>query len=98
MYNKTSRIIIPTTAWTVATVKINRTRLKTILDRAMKANQLDNWNCGKLEEGDSIFEPRDKYEKELWEAIREENRKLFQRSNAGRNANGGWPRNKKIDL
>lgn len=84
MYTKTSKIIIPTTAWTVATVKINRTRLKTILDRAMKANQLDNWNSGALEEGDSVFEPRDKYEKELWEAIRDENRKLFQRSLAGR--------------
>lgn len=94
MYTKTSKIIIPTTAWTVATVRINRTRLKTILDRAMKANQLDNWNSGALEEGDSVFEPRDKYEKELWEAIRDENRKLFQRSLAGRQ-----PREiKKIDL
>ena len=84
MYNKTSRIIIPTNIWTVSTTRISRTRLKTILDNAMKANQLDNWNRGDVAEGDSIFEPRDQYEKSLWTAIREENRKLFQRSLAGK--------------
>lgn len=84
MYYKTSKIIIPTNIWTTSTIKISRTRLKTILDRAMKANQLDNWNNGDVREGDTIFEPRDRYEKELWEGIREENRKLFQRSSAGK--------------
>lgn len=84
MYYKTSKIIIPVNIWAVATVKISRTRLKTILDRAMKANQLDNWNRGDTKEGETIFEPRDRYEKELWEGIRSENRKLFQRSNAGK--------------
>lgn len=94
MYYKTSKIIIPTNIWTTSTIKISRTRLKTILDRAMKANQLDNWNNGDVREGDTIFEPRDRYEKELWEGIREENRKLFQRSSAGKQ-----PREiKKFDL
>lgn len=84
MYYRTSKIIIPIHIWSTSTIKISRTRLKTILDRAMKANQLDNWNNGDLKEGDTIFEPRDRYEKELWEGIREENRKLFQRSSAGK--------------
>lgn len=84
MYQKTSRICIPTQEWLVATKAVSRTRLKTILDNAAKANQLDNWNNGDLAEGDTLFTPRDDKERKLWKAIREENRKLFQRSAAGR--------------
>lgn len=84
MYYKTSRIIIPTDKWLDCTKKISRTRLKTILDMSAKANQLDNWNNGDLREGDSIFTPRDSYEKLLWDSIRLENLKLFARSNGGK--------------
>jgi hypothetical protein len=89
MYYRTSKIIIPTNIWSTCTKKINRTRLKTLLDMASKANQLDNWNTGNTYEGDTVFAPRTEYERELWNAIRAENRKLFQRSNAGKNGNGG---------
>jgi hypothetical protein len=58
--------------------------MKTLLDRAAKANQLDNWNNGDTTEGDALFTPRDDKERTLWHAIRLENRKLFQRSNNGR--------------
>ena len=84
MYNKTSRIAIPTETWFRTGMKIDRYRLATLLNMACKANQLDNWNRGDTTEGDGVFEPRNKYEKELWESIREENRKLFQRSLAGK--------------
>ena len=84
MYYKTSRIIIPTDIWLECTKKLSRTRLKTILDMAAKANQLDNWNRGDLTEGDVVFIPRDEYEKSLCESIRCENRKLFQRSAGGK--------------
>ena len=84
MYTKTSKLIIPTDVWLTCTQKISRTRLKKTLDMACKANQLDNWNQGNLDEGDGLFKPRDEYEKQLWEAIRLENRKLFQRSVAGK--------------
>ena len=84
MYNKTSRIIIPTREWLSVGMKIDRYRMKTLLDRAAKANQLDNWNNGDTTEGDTLFTPRDDKERTLWRAIREENRKLFQRSAAGR--------------
>jgi len=90
MYQKTSRISIPTLAWLRATKSISRTRLKTILDMAAKANELDNWNNGDTTEGDTLFKGRDFTETLLWEAIREENRKLFQRSKAGKQ-----PRNMK---
>ena len=94
MYHKTSRITIPTETWFRTGMKIDRYRLATLLNMACKANQLDNWKNGSTEEYDNIFEPRNTYEKELWEAIREENRKLFQRSLAGKQ-----PRDmKKIDL
>ena len=75
---------IPTDVWMACTKRVSRTRLKKILDMACKANQLDNWNRGDTREGDTIFVPRDINEKQLWEAIRLENRKLFQRSNAGK--------------
>lgn len=84
MYQKTSRIIIPTETWFRTGMKIDRYRLATLLNMACKANQLDNWNNARLDEGDMVFEPRNKYEQELWEAIRDENRKLFQRSLAGK--------------
>lgn len=84
MYNKTSRIIIPTREWLAVGMKVDRYRMKTLLDKAAKANQLDNWNNGDTTEGDGLFVPRNTEEKTLWDAIREENRKLFQRSNAGR--------------
>lgn len=98
MYNKTSRISIPTDVLIKTVMKIDRYRLATLLRMAAKANQLDNWNNGDVSEGETIFTPRTDTERELWQAIRSENRKLFQRSGAGKNANGGWPRNKKIDL
>ena len=84
MYNKTLRVIIPTNIWFTVGMKIDRCRLKTLLDHAAKANQLDNWNNGDTAEGETIFQPKTVYEKKLWEAIREENTKLFQRSKAGR--------------
>lgn len=84
MYQKTSRICIPTHTWLWATKCISRTRLKTILDNAAKANELDNWNNGDTAEGDTLFKGRDGSERLLWKEIREENRKLFQRSKAGK--------------
>lgn len=84
MYNKTSRLIIPTEDWFATGMKIDRYRLATLLNKAAKANQLDNWNCGDTSEGDNLFEAHSALEKQLWEAIRSENRKLFQRSLAGR--------------
>lgn len=84
MYNKTSRIIIPTQEWLAVGMKIDRYRMKTLLDKAAKANQLDNWNNGDTAEGDTLFTPKDDKERTLWLAIRAENRKLFQRSAAGR--------------
>lgn len=84
MYIKTSKLCIPTDIWMSCTKRVSRTRLKTILDMACKANQLDNWNNGDTREGDTVFVPRDINEKQLWEGIRLENRKLFQRSLAGR--------------
>ena len=84
MYEKTSRIIIPTREWLSVGMKIDRYRMKTLLDRAAKANQLDNWNNGDTTEGERLFIPRTHEEKILWDAIRLENRKLFQRSNNGR--------------
>lgn len=89
MYYRTSRLIIPTTVLLATVMKIDRYRLATLLRIAAKANQLDNWNTGDTAEGDTVFTPRTEYERELWNAIRVENRKLFQRSNAGRNGNGG---------
>lgn len=89
MYYKTSRISIPTDVLLRTVMKIDRYRLATLLRIAAKANQLDNWNNGDVEEGETIFIPRTEYERDLWQAIRSENRKLFQRSNAGRNGNGG---------
>jgi hypothetical protein len=58
--------------------------MKTLLLAACKANQLDNWNNGDTKEGDSIFTPKTVYEQNVWKAIRDENRKLFQRSNCGK--------------
>lgn len=84
MYNKTSRIIIPTETWCQVGMKIDRYRLATLLNTACKANQLDNWNRGDTTEGETVFQPRTREEKILWTAIREENRKLFQRSLAGK--------------
>ncbi|MBO7735495.1 MAG: hypothetical protein J6S67_23220 [Methanobrevibacter sp.] len=84
MYQKTSRISIPTDVWLTVTKKITRTRLKTILDKAAKANQIDNWNCGDTTEGDTLFDPHSMNERLLWQAIRDENKKLFQRSLAGK--------------
>ena len=84
MYQKTSRISIPTDVWLIVTKKLSRTRLKTILDWAARANQLDNWNNGDLSAGDVLFIPRDMYEDMLWKGIRSENLKLFQRSLAGK--------------
>lgn len=84
MYQKTSRISIPTLTWLAVTTKISRTRLKTILDKAAKANQLDNWNRGDTKEGDTLFEPHSIHERMLWNDIRAENKKLFQRSLAGK--------------
>lgn len=84
MYTKTSKILIPTRTWMAVTKSISRTRLKKILDVACKANQLDNWNNGDTREGDTLFVPRDFDETLLWTAIREENKKLFQRSIAGK--------------
>ena len=84
MYIKTARITIPTEDWFAVGMKIDRYRLATLLNKAAKANQLDNWNRGDTTEGDSIFEPHTAFEKRLWTAIREENKKLFQRSLAGR--------------
>lgn len=89
MYYRTSRISIPTDVLLRTVIKIDKCRLATLLKIAAKANQLDNWNTGDTDEGDTIFTPRTKYERELWNAIRAENKKLFQRSNAGRNGNGG---------
>lgn len=65
-------------------MKIDRYRMKTLLLAACKANQLDNWNNGDTKEGDGIFTPKTVYEQNLWKAIRDENRKLFQRSNGGK--------------
>lgn len=84
MYNKTSRIIIPTREWLAVGMKLDRYRTKTLLDKAAKANQLDNWNNGDTREGDTLFVPKTMDEKILWNAIRAENLKLFQRSKAGR--------------
>lgn len=84
MYYKTSRISIPTDVLLRTVMKIDRYRLATLLRMAAKANQLDNWNNGDTGEGDSIFTPRTDYERDLWNGIRAENKKLFQRSNAGR--------------
>jgi hypothetical protein len=84
MYQKTSRISIPTEVWLIVTKKLSRTRLKTILDWAARANQLDNWNNGDTSAGDGLFTPRDMYEDMLWKGIRGENLKLFQRSLAGK--------------
>lgn len=88
MYHRTSRLIIPTDTILSTVMKIDRYRLATLLRIAAKANQLDNWNNGNVEEGDTVFIPRTEYERDLWNAIRSENKKLFQRSNAGRNTNG----------
>lgn len=84
MYYKTSRIIIPTDTYFDNGMKIDRFRMRTLLLAACKANQLDNWNNGDTTEGDGIFTPKTPYEKNLWEAIRLENRKLFQRSQGGK--------------
>jgi len=84
MYLKTARIIIPCEDWFAYGVKVDRFRLKTLLHQAAKANQLDEWNHGDTSEGDGIFEWRDNNERMLWLGIRAENRKLWQRSNAGK--------------
>lgn len=84
MYQKTSRIIIPTETWLAVGMKIDRYRMKTLLNHAAKANQLDNWNNGDTSKGDQIFTSYNEYERQMWEAIREENLKLFQRSIAGK--------------
>lgn len=84
MYYRTSRISIPTDVLLRTVMKIDRYRLATLLRMAAKANQLDNWNNGDVSEGETIFVPRNEIERELWQAIRAENKKLFQRSNAGR--------------
>lgn len=84
MYYRTSRISIPTDVLLRTVMKIDRYRLATLLRMAAKANQLDNWNNGDVSEGETIFVPRNDIERELWQAIRSENKKLFQRSNAGR--------------
>lgn len=84
MYYRTSRISIPTDVLLRTVMKIDRYRLATLLRMAAKANQLDNWNNGDVSEGETIFIPHNEIERELWQAIRNENKKLFQRSNAGR--------------
>lgn len=84
MYTKTSKIIIPIEAYIATRTRIGRDRVFTIIKDACRANQLDNWNNGDTREGDTVFVPRNINEKQLWEAIRLENRKLFQRSNAGK--------------
>lgn len=84
MYLKTARMIIPCEDWFAYGVKVDRFRLKTLLHQAAKANQLDEWNNGDTREGDGIFEWRDNNERMLWLGIRAENRKLWQRSNAGK--------------
>ena len=84
MYNKTNKIIVPIREYMATRKAIGRDKLYHILKVACKANQLDNWNNGDTTEGDGLFIPRNAEEKTLWDAIREENRKLFQRSNAGR--------------
>ena len=89
MYHKTSRLIIPVETLLRTVMKIDRYRLATLLRVAAKANQLDNWNRGETEEGDGVFIPRTEYERELWQGIRAENKKLFQRSRAGFISCGG---------
>ena len=97
MYYKTSRISIPTDVLLRTVMKIDRYRLATLLRIAAKANQLDNWNNGNTEEGETIFTPRTEYERELWNAIRSENKKLFQRSRAGFISCGGHGK-KTVDI
>lgn len=89
MYYKTSRIIIPVETVLRTVMKIDRFRLATLLRMAAKANQLDNWNRGDTTEGDSVFTARTDLERELWQGIRAENKKLFQRSRAGFISCGG---------
>ena len=84
MYNKTNKIIIPVQEYLATRMSIGRDKLYHIIKKACKANQIDNWNNGDTREGDTLFVPGTLDEKVLWEAIRSENRKLFQRSTAGR--------------
>lgn len=84
MYNKTNKIIVPIREYMATRKSIGRDRLYHIFGKACKANQIDNWNNGDLTEGDTLFVPNTMDEKILWNAIREENRKLFQRSAAGK--------------
>ena len=84
MYNKTNKIIIPIREYIATKKSIGRDKLYHIIGTAIKANQLDNWNKGDTREGDTLFVPKTMDEKILWNAIREENQKLFQRSLAGR--------------
>lgn len=84
MYNKTNKIIVPIREYMATRKAIGRDKLYHIIKMACKANQLDNWNKGDTTEGDTLFVPNNIDEKTLWNAIREENRKLFQRSKAGK--------------
>lgn len=84
MYNKTNKIIVPIREYLATRKSIGRDKLYHMIRQACKANQLDNWNNGDTREGDTLFVPKTMDEKILWNAIREENLKLFQRSKAGR--------------